>query len=186
MPFFRIPSQTLAKQRQASDPNASVWVSANAGSGKTHVLAQRVVRLLLRRRRAVENSLPHLHQGGGGEYGDARVRQARHWTRLDDAKLRQSPSLRPARRAERARHGRGAQTLRAHRRDAGRIENSNDPRLLRKIAASVSLRGECAGALRGCRRGGAGGTARGGRGAKFSPRRRARFGVGGKLQRVDR
>src|SRR5690606_14857394 len=29
------------------DPARSAWVSANAGSGKTHVLAQRVVRLLL-------------------------------------------------------------------------------------------------------------------------------------------
>jgi ATP-dependent helicase/nuclease subunit A len=39
--------ETQAKQRKASDPAASVWVSANAGSGKTHVLTQRVVRLLL-------------------------------------------------------------------------------------------------------------------------------------------
>ncbi|MDE2577369.1 MAG: double-strand break repair helicase AddA [Hyphomicrobiales bacterium] len=36
-----------AKQRRASNPQASAWVSANAGSGKTHVLTQRVVRLLL-------------------------------------------------------------------------------------------------------------------------------------------
>src|SRR5690606_36269927 len=43
-----IPPQTKADQRRASDPEASAWVSANAGSGKTHVLAQRVKRLLLR------------------------------------------------------------------------------------------------------------------------------------------
>jgi ATP-dependent helicase/nuclease subunit A len=42
-----IPSHILEKQRGASDPAKSVWVSANAGSGKTHVLTQRVVRLLL-------------------------------------------------------------------------------------------------------------------------------------------
>ncbi len=35
------------RQRSASDPAASAWVSANAGSGKTHVLAQRVLRLLI-------------------------------------------------------------------------------------------------------------------------------------------
>jgi ATP-dependent helicase/nuclease subunit A len=34
-------------QRLASDPVASVWVSANAGTGKTHVLKMRVLRLLL-------------------------------------------------------------------------------------------------------------------------------------------
>src|SRR5437763_1907675 len=42
-----IPEAVLARQRQASDPAVSAWVSANAGSGKTYVLAQRVIRLLL-------------------------------------------------------------------------------------------------------------------------------------------
>jgi ATP-dependent helicase/nuclease subunit A len=34
-------------QQRASDPGASAWVNANAGSGKTHVLVDRVIRLLL-------------------------------------------------------------------------------------------------------------------------------------------
>ncbi len=38
---------TRRLQAEASDPKRSAWVSANAGSGKTHVLVQRVVRLLL-------------------------------------------------------------------------------------------------------------------------------------------
>ena len=38
---------TTARQAEASDPGRSAWVSANAGSGKTHVLTQRVMRLLL-------------------------------------------------------------------------------------------------------------------------------------------
>lgn len=42
-----VPQTAIDRQSQASSPNASVWVRANAGSGKTHVLAQRVVRLLL-------------------------------------------------------------------------------------------------------------------------------------------
>ncbi|MEP3278376.1 MAG: double-strand break repair helicase AddA [Stappiaceae bacterium] len=45
--MISVPSETLAKQNRASQPEASAWVSANAGSGKTFVLAQRVVRLLL-------------------------------------------------------------------------------------------------------------------------------------------
>ena len=35
-------------QRRASDPDASAWVGASAGSGKTKVLTDRVLRLLLR------------------------------------------------------------------------------------------------------------------------------------------
>ena len=42
-----IPADTLARQARACDPEASAWVGANAGSGKTFVLTQRVVRLLL-------------------------------------------------------------------------------------------------------------------------------------------
>ncbi|NNM71211.1 double-strand break repair helicase AddA [Enterovirga aerilata] len=42
-----IPADTLARQRRAADPRASAWVSANAGAGKTRVLTDRVIRLLL-------------------------------------------------------------------------------------------------------------------------------------------
>ena len=42
-----IPDLVRATQARASDPTASAFVSANAGSGKTHVLVQRVIRLLL-------------------------------------------------------------------------------------------------------------------------------------------
>jgi ATP-dependent helicase/nuclease subunit A len=48
-----LPAQTLLlqkaehKQRLASDPAVSAWVRANAGTGKTHVLVQRILRLLL-------------------------------------------------------------------------------------------------------------------------------------------
>ncbi|MGE3875282.1 MAG: double-strand break repair helicase AddA [Parvibaculaceae bacterium] len=35
------------EQQSASDPHRSVWVAANAGSGKTHVLVDRVIRLML-------------------------------------------------------------------------------------------------------------------------------------------
>jgi ATP-dependent helicase/nuclease subunit A len=42
-----IPAAVREAQARASDPTASAFVSANAGSGKTHVLVQRVIRLLL-------------------------------------------------------------------------------------------------------------------------------------------
>ncbi|MGQ3674815.1 double-strand break repair helicase AddA [Xanthobacter sp. TB0139] len=40
-------AEATRRQGLASDPAHSAWVSANAGSGKTHVLARRVIRLLL-------------------------------------------------------------------------------------------------------------------------------------------
>jgi len=43
----RIPDALRARQFEASDPQVSAFVAANAGAGKTHVLAQRVIRLLL-------------------------------------------------------------------------------------------------------------------------------------------
>ena len=43
-----IPDAAKARQNAAADPERSVFVSANAGSGKTHVLVQRVINLLLR------------------------------------------------------------------------------------------------------------------------------------------
>src|SRR6202158_6359817 len=42
-----IPSAVRATQARASDPASSAFVSADARSGKTHVLVQRVIRLLL-------------------------------------------------------------------------------------------------------------------------------------------
>src|SRR6202030_1232482 len=42
-----IPPAVRAREATASNPRGSYFVSANAGSGKTHVLVQRVIRLLL-------------------------------------------------------------------------------------------------------------------------------------------
>ncbi|WP_284246688.1 UvrD-helicase domain-containing protein, partial [Methylobacterium haplocladii] len=44
---FVVDPQTQAAQRRAADPRVSAWVSANAGAGKTKVLTDRVLRLLL-------------------------------------------------------------------------------------------------------------------------------------------
>ncbi|WP_342760754.1 UvrD-helicase domain-containing protein [Azospirillum thermophilum] len=52
MSLVEFPSRSLpldpnVAQRRASDPMASVWVGASAGSGKTKVLTDRVLRLML-------------------------------------------------------------------------------------------------------------------------------------------
>ncbi len=43
-----ISLQIRELQRAVANPEVSAWVAANAGSGKTHVLAQRVINLLLK------------------------------------------------------------------------------------------------------------------------------------------
>jgi ATP-dependent helicase/nuclease subunit A len=42
-----LPMNATPEQKTASNPTASAWVGANAGSGKTHVLVDRVTRLML-------------------------------------------------------------------------------------------------------------------------------------------
>ena len=72
-----IPARTdRAAEARRPIPATSAWVSANAGAGKTHVLAQRVIRLLLDGVDPGESSLPHLHQGGGRQHGEPRVHDA--------------------------------------------------------------------------------------------------------------
>lgn len=46
-------------QRRASDPVSSVWVSASAGTGKTKVLTDRVLRLLLPQENGAAGCKPH-------------------------------------------------------------------------------------------------------------------------------
>ncbi|MFN3685830.1 double-strand break repair helicase AddA [Salinarimonas sp.] len=46
-PVPPIIAETTARQRRAADPARSAWVSANAGAGKTKVLVDRVLRLML-------------------------------------------------------------------------------------------------------------------------------------------
>src|SRR5258707_7392966 len=45
--LFSGPSNTDRVQRRALDPAASVWVSASAGTGKTKVLTERLLTLML-------------------------------------------------------------------------------------------------------------------------------------------
>jgi len=126
-----IPWQTKQDQWRASDPKLSAWVSAHAGSGKTHVLSQRVVRLLLARV-PPSRILCLTYTKAAAANMAARIFDIlAKWTLLDDdaldnavERLRDGDSTRGARFR--------AQAFRAHRGDARRIEGPNDPCLLRK------------------------------------------------------
>ena len=82
-----IPDLLRQAQATASEPRASAWVSANAGSGKTHVLTQRVLRLLL-------NGAPPSRilgltftKAAAANMAAGIFRTLAEWTTLDDAAL---------------------------------------------------------------------------------------------------
>jgi ATP-dependent helicase/nuclease subunit A len=82
-----IPPLTLERQRIASDPGRSVWVSANAGSGKTHVLSQRVVRLLLQGVDPARILCITFTRAAAANMSQRVFATLALWTRLDDAAL---------------------------------------------------------------------------------------------------
>ena len=145
---------TEAAQADATNPVASAWVSANAGSGKTFVLSQPRRPPAARRRRSGAHPLPHLHQGGRGRDGQARLRASLAAGRR--LTTRSLPPRSPTIDGRRRRIGPAARSrpppVRQGAGDAGRPEDPDHPRLLRAAAPSVSLRGQCRRPFRGARR----------------------------------
>jgi ATP-dependent helicase/nuclease subunit A len=78
---------TSAKQSLASDPARSAWVSANAGSGKTHVLTQRAIRLLLAGCRPSAILCLTYTKAAASEMSNRVFERLAEWVTLDDAAL---------------------------------------------------------------------------------------------------
>ena len=83
-PLVRLRGQQL----QASDPADLVWLSASAGTGKTHVLTARVLRLLLNGVAPETILCLTFTKAGAAEMAERIHARLAHWVRLDDAKLR--------------------------------------------------------------------------------------------------
>jgi ATP-dependent helicase/nuclease subunit A len=77
------------RQHEASDPQSSAWVSANAGSGKTHVLALRVLRLLLAGAAPSRLLCLTFTKAAAANMAERVFDRLARWTRLDDAALTQ-------------------------------------------------------------------------------------------------
>ncbi|MBU4531743.1 MAG: double-strand break repair helicase AddA [Hoeflea sp.] len=82
-------SDTTLRQNLAATPTLSAWVSANAGSGKTHVLARRVIRLLLRGARPSAILCLTYTKAASAEMSNRVFKTLGEWVRLDDAALSQ-------------------------------------------------------------------------------------------------
>ncbi len=86
-PTLAIPAPLRERQRQASDPGVSAWVSANAGSGKTHVLTQRVLRLLLKGAPPGQILCLTFTKAAAANMAIRIFRTLAEWTSLDDEAL---------------------------------------------------------------------------------------------------
>ncbi|MFL6815001.1 MAG: double-strand break repair helicase AddA, partial [Bradyrhizobium sp.] len=82
-----IPPAVRAAQARASDPSSSAFVSANAGSGKTHVLVQRVIRLLLDGVAPERILCITFTKAAAANMAERVFSTLGHWVTLDDAAL---------------------------------------------------------------------------------------------------
>ena len=82
-----VPEKTRQAQAAASDPEISAWVSANAGSGKTYVLAQRTIRLLLAGVPPARILCLTFTKAAAAHMANQVLNTLREWTGLDDAAL---------------------------------------------------------------------------------------------------
>lgn len=83
-----IPAWILSTQHKASNPSHSVWVTANAGSGKTHVLANRVVRLLLQGIPPAKILCLTFTKAAAANMAERVFKRLALWTQLPDDKLK--------------------------------------------------------------------------------------------------
>ncbi len=82
-----IPPNVRDTQARASDPAVSSFVSANAGSGKTHVLVQRVIRLLLSDVPPEKILCITFTKAAAANMAERVFSTLGHWVTLDDAAL---------------------------------------------------------------------------------------------------
>jgi ATP-dependent helicase/nuclease subunit A len=82
-----IPPQVRELQRAVADPAVSAWVAANAGSGKTHVLAQRVINLLLQGVAPEKILCITFTKAAAANMAKRVFDTLAEWTTLDDAAL---------------------------------------------------------------------------------------------------
>jgi len=110
---LRVPPKTIYDQQRAARPDASAWVSANAGSGKTKVLADRVMRLLLAGTEPSRILCLTFTKAAAANMENRIFAELGKWVRLDDEALAAALEKLEGRRPDRARLAR-ARRLFAH------------------------------------------------------------------------
>jgi ATP-dependent helicase/nuclease subunit A len=111
-----IPPDARRVQVEAADPDVSAFVSANAGSGKTYVLAQRVINLLLRGVDPAKILCITFTKTAAANMANEVFKRLAGWTALDDNALDNAIALSTGRRPD------AAQRVRARRLFASALE----------------------------------------------------------------
>src|SRR5689334_19514616 len=83
----KIPDAVRDRQARASNPHSSSFVTANAGCGKTHVLVQRVIRLLLTGVPPEKILCITFTKAAAANMAERVFTTLGHWVTLDDAAL---------------------------------------------------------------------------------------------------
>ncbi len=78
-----------AEQKLASNPDFNVWVTANAGTGKTKVLTDRYIRLLLQGNSPESILCVTFTNAAAGEMKERVLKNLREWNNMGDPALRQ-------------------------------------------------------------------------------------------------
>jgi ATP-dependent helicase/nuclease subunit A len=81
--------RTIAAQQKAAVPVASAWVSANAGSGKTRVLTDRVIRLMLAGAEPSQILSITFTKAAAAEMSNRLFERLGEWAALPDAALKE-------------------------------------------------------------------------------------------------
>ncbi len=82
------PIPAIDRQTMASDPETSSWVAASAGTGKTHVLTSRVLRLMLAGAPPERILCLTFTKTAAAEMANRLHRRLGEWAVMDDAALR--------------------------------------------------------------------------------------------------
>jgi ATP-dependent helicase/nuclease subunit A len=85
-----IRDEATLRQIEAADPKASTWLTANAGSGKTRVLTDRVARLLLDGTDPQNILCLTYTKAAASEMQNRLFKRLGEWAMMDDEPLRQS------------------------------------------------------------------------------------------------
>ena len=140
-------------QRRATTPGHSAWVEANAGTGKTKVLTDRVTRLLLDGVKPERILCLTFTKAAAAEMRNRLASQLGRWALAEQAKLDEEIEQLIDRTPDAGGARRGAPPVRARARCAGRHQHPHHPRLLPGAAEALPARGRRGAGLRGAGRG---------------------------------